>query len=442
MSGDGWPWSTSARTTDTIEKEIPVNYAGRGGDNNAEGTNRNINVGIGSFAARTAADPLGALAGNTQGGAPNLLPGTGNVAAPDNSDGGIGEGYIWNAANAAGLSVRNYGMFLDLARYNLPAAFGALNIPEDPTPFADNLQVGYSTSPFLAPYTDIYFRGFDNSFPDYYRFQEWNREFQQFDANGGLPALSLVRLMHDHTGNYDTAINGVNTPELQVADNDYAIGLLVQAVAHSKLYSKNTLIFMIEDDAQDGGDHVDAHRSIAFIAGPYVKQGHVDSRFHNTVSMVRTIEDILGTPHLNLNDANARPMAEAFDLDQKSWTYTATPSPLLAGTTLPIPAAAFKAHGVTIGNVKPLHDSKWWAEQTRGMDFSIEDHLDSAKYNRILWTGTMGDKPYPTVRTGLDLRANRAELLKAFMERQATKSATPEQTVKEAVDGAPAGASR
>ena len=443
VSGDGWPWSTSARTTDTIEKEIPVNYANRGGDNNAEGTNRNINVGIGSFAARTAADVLGAIAGDTQGGAPNLLPGTGNVAAPDSSDGGVGEGYIWNAVAAAGLSVRDYGMFIDLARYNLPEPFASeVGIPEDPTPFADNLQVSYSTSPFLAPLTDIYFRGFDNSFPDYYRFQEWNREFQNFDANGGLPALSLVRLMHDHTGNFSTSLNGVNTPELDVADNDYAVGLLIQTVAHSKSYAGNTLIFVIEDDSQDGGDHVDAHRSVAFIAGPYVKHGAVDSHFYNTVSMLRTIEDILGTPHLNQNDANALPMADAFDLNQKTWTFTATASPLLSDTTLPIPASAFASLGRGIPNLKPLHDAAWWAAATKGMDFSVEDHLDSTKYNRILWTGTMGDRPYPELRSGLDLRANRAQLLKAYRERQAVQTPSTGSLQTDTPGAAPAGGSR
>lgn len=443
VSGDGWPWSTSARTTDTIEKEITVNYAGRGGDNNAEGTNRNINVGIGNFATRTAADVLGEIAGDTEGGAANLLPGAGNVAAPDSSEGGIDEGYIWNAAAAAGLSVRDYGMFIDLARYDLPAPFNAeVGIPEDPTPFADNLQVSFSTSPFLAPLTDIYFRGFDNSFPDYYRFQEWNREFQQYDANGGLPALSLVRLMHDHTGNFDTLLNGVNTPELDVADNDYSVGLLIQTISHSKRYAGNTLIFVIEDDSQDGGDHVDAHRSVAFVVGPYIKQSVVNSHFYNTVSMLRTMEDILGMPHLNQNDANALPMADAFDLNQRKWTFTATPSALLATTTLPIPASAFASLGKDLLNVHPLHDAAWWAEATKGMDFSVEDHLDTAKYNRILWTGTMGDKPYPEVRSGVDLRANRGQLLKAYREHQTEQTPATGSAQKDEVAVRSAGGSR
>jgi DNA-binding beta-propeller fold protein YncE len=410
VSGDGWPWSTSARSTDTIEKEIPVTYAGRGGSDNAEGANRNVNVGIASFSARYAADPA-------IGTSPNLLPGTGNVAAPDAADGGAGKGYIWNGAHQAGLSVRNYGFMNDTARYGLPPVFASLNIPEDPTPYADKLQVAYPADPFLSSCTDIYFRGFDNSFPDYYRFTEWNREFQQFESNGNLPGLSLVRFMHDHTGNFNTAISGVNTPEIQAADNDYAVGLLIAAVANSETYSGNTLIFVVEDDAQDGGDHVNAHRSTAFIVGPYVKQGYVDSTFYNTVSMLRTIEDVLGIPPLNLNDSNALPMADAFDLQQTAWSFTAVPSTYLSSTTLPIPASAFDQ--TSLLNSMPLHNSAWWTEHTRGMDFSVEDHLDTAKYNRILWAGTMGDKPYPAKRSGLDLRMNRAELLNKFHQRQA-----------------------
>jgi DNA-binding beta-propeller fold protein YncE len=435
VSGDGWPWSTSARTTDTIEKEIPVEYANRGGDDNAEGENRNVNVGVPNFATREAEDPLEAIAGDVEGGAENLLPGEGNVAAPDSSEGGIHQGYIWNAVNQAGLSVRDYGMIEDLDRYDLPAPFDALfGIPLDPTPYADGVQVAFSASPFLTPYTDIYFRGFDNSFPDYYRFQEWNREFQQFDANGNLPNLSLVRLMHDHTGNFSTAIGGVNTPELDVADNDYAVGLLVQAVANSKNYSHNTLIFVIEDDSQDGGDHVDAHRSIAFIVGPYVRQGYVASKRYNTVSMLRTIEDILGTPHLNLNDAYAEPMADAFDLHQPNWNFTATPSALLADTTLPIPSSAFDSAALR-NPPRPQHDSTWWAAQTQGMDFSIPDHLDTAKYNRVLWEGTMGNKPYPVNRSGVDLRQGRAQLLKQYQQEQ-QKSAASQPAVSTVGNGA------
>ncbi len=404
VSFDGWAWSTSARTTDVVEKEYTVNYAGRGVSYDSEGTNRNVNVGYADLSKRQAADPL-------IGTDPNLLPGGGNVAAPDSAEGGQGEGYLWNAALKAGLTVRDYGFFIDLARYNLPAPYTSLSIPEDITPYADKVQVAYSSNRVLRKYTDKYFRGFDNTFPDYYRFTEWQREFNQYVSNGNLPNLTLLRLMHDHFGNFTTALNGVNTPEVEIADNDYAVGLVADAVAHSP-YKNDTLIFVIEDDSQDGGDHVDAHRSTAFIIGPYVKQNFVDPTRYNTVSMLRTMEDILGMPHLNLNDASSVPMANAFDLKQTTWNYTATPSAYLQQTTLPIDPSKFANTANMIWH--PLHNAAWWAQQTKGMDFSVEDHLDTPKFNRILWEGTMGSRPYPTFRSGIDLRSNRAQLLKEF----------------------------
>ncbi len=412
VSGDGWPWSTSARTTDVIEKEIPVNYGGRGTDNDSEGTNRNLNVGIGNTKARVAANPLT----NPD---PDLLPGTGNVAAPDSDDGEQGEGFLWNAALKAGLSVRDYGFFLDLARYNLTSA-PKLSIPPDPNAFADKLQVAYSTSAVLAPLTDPYFRGFDNTFPDYFRFTEWNREFQGYEAAGNLPNLSLVRIMHDHFGNFGTALNGVNTPELQIADNDYAVASVIDTVSKSR-DAGSTMVFVIEDDAQDGGDHVNAHRSTAFIVGPYVKHGLVDSTRYNTVSMLRTMEEILGIPPLNLNDASAAPMANAFDTKQATYTFNAIPSAYLKNTTLPIDPAKYDANADA--QLKPLHTAAWWAARTRGMDFSVEDHLDSAKFNRVVWEGTMGNHKYPTVRNGADLSANREELLRRYHAPQAATAA-------------------
>jgi DNA-binding beta-propeller fold protein YncE len=267
-------------------------------------------------------------------------------------------------------------------------------------------QVAFSTNAVLRPKTDIYFRGFDNSLPDYWRYQEWARDFDAHYATGGLPNLELVRFMLDHTGNFSTAIDGVNTVELQQADNDYAVGLLVQKISHSR-YKDNTLIFVIEDDSQDGADHVDSHRSIAFIAGPYVKQQRVISTAYNTVDFVRTIEEILGTKPLNLNDSLAVPMVDVFDEKLQDWTFTATPSALLANTALPIPKNLFAG----MKPLKPTHDAAYWAEATRGMDFRSEDRIDFDKYNRILWKGIMGDKPYPEEPSGLDLRKNRGALL-------------------------------
>jgi len=402
VSMDGWPWSVSARSPDVVEKQVTVNYAGRGLSNDSEGTNRNINVSLPTLAQRLQANPLSPDD-------PDLLPGTADTSAPDGPEDQENTGYLWNAALRAGLSIRNYGFFIDLARYQtLPGPYAALQIPLVENPFASGTKVAYPTNAALAPYTDPYFRGFDNSFPDYDRFTEWQRDFTANYTNGGLPQLSFVRFMHDHTGNFSTAIDGVNTPELDQADNDYAVGLLVQQIANSQ-YKNNTLIFVIEDDSQYGADHVDSHRSIAFIVGPYVKQGAVVSTQYNTVDFVRTIEDVLGIGPLNLNDAAAVPMADVFDLHQTTWSFTATPSALLASTTLPI---TFPSSSARV--LRPTHDAAYWTKATAGMDFGAEDRFDFAQYNRILWQGLMGNKPYPAEPSGLDLRRDRAELLARY----------------------------
>jgi YVTN family beta-propeller protein len=402
VSMDGWPWSVSARSPDVVEKQVTVNYAGRGLSNDSEGTNRNVNVSLPTLAGRMAANPLSPND-------PDVLPGTIDTSAPDGPEDQPNTGYLWDAALKAGLSIRDYGFFIDLARYQaLPGPYAELEIPLATNPFATSTTVAYSTSADLAPYTDPYFRGFDNNFPDYYRFTEWQREFTGTYANSGLPQLSLVRFMHDHTGNFGTAIAGVNTPELQQADNDYAVGLLVQQVANSP-YKDNTLIFVIEDDSQDGADHVDSHRSIAFIAGPYVKQGAVVSTQYNTVDFVRTIEEVLGIAPLNINDALAVPMADVFDMNQITWSFNATPSAMLKNTTLPI---TFPTSSSAL--LRPTHDAQYWAKATIGMDFSAEDRIDFGRYNEILWKGLMGDKPYPEKPSGVDLRRNRAKILARY----------------------------
>jgi DNA-binding beta-propeller fold protein YncE len=422
VSMDGWPWSTSARAPDVVEKQTSVEYAGRGLTYDSEGTNRNINVGIPTLSGRLAADPL---TPND----PDVLPGTTDTAAPDGPDDQENTGYLWDQAKRAGLSIRNYGFFIDLTRYNLTGAEAQYSIPELINPYSTQTQVAYPTNDTLAPVTDIYFRGFDNTFPDYYRYTEFARDFDANYANGGLPALTFVRFMHDHTGNFTTALYGLDTPELQQADNDYAVGLLVQKIAQSR-YAKDTLIFVIEDDSQDGGDHVDSHRSIAFIVGPYVKQHAIVSTPYNTVDFVRTMEVILGLQPLNVSDALATPMADVFDLSQSKWNYTATASSMLAGTGLPLPASVAK-----MTPLKPTHTAAYWAAATRGMDFSVEDHFDFNKYNHILWKGLMGNKPYPKEPTGLDLRHNRAELLRRYHASQ-RKSGEPSSAMTTAKSGA------
>jgi hypothetical protein len=416
VSGDGWNWSTSARAADTIEKTEPINYAGRGLTYDYEGTNRNVNVGYAAPAERGVANPaMNTLPASV---ANNLLLGTADVSAPDSPEGEAGAGYLWDSALRAGLKVRNYGFFVDLARYTVPVKAGGI-APTLRDPFASRTLVSFATKAALQPITDQYFRGFDNQFPDFYRVIEWEREFKQFEQSGDLPNLEFVRVMHDHTGDFATAIDGVNTPEIQTADNDYAVGRIVEAVANSPRYRENTVVFVVEDDAQDGPDHVDAHRSIAFIAGPYVQQGAVVSERYTTVSMIATIVDILGMEHLGTFDALQRPMTEAFSKGAANWKFKSIVPAILRRSQLPLPPETvdkrLKRDPLSAFYNEPRHEAGYWAAKAVGFNFHRPDQLDSAKYNVILWQGLAGDDArYPSERSGQDLSKGRGALLKKW----------------------------
>jgi len=376
-SNTGWNWTTAARTTDYTERNAPVNYADRGLTYDAEGDNRNVNVGL-AGAARLASNPLTPPD-------PDLLAGTADVAAPDGPGGATGEGYLWNAALRAGKSIRNYGFYGDLSRYFVPAITGQ-RVPILREPFKAGTPVFFPAKAALAPVTDIYYRGFDLGLPDYWRFKEWEREFDGYAARGDLPALSLIRLPNDHFGNFASGTDGVNTVETQMGDNDYALGRIVEKVAASK-YAHDTLIFVIEDDAQDGPDHVSAHRSIAFVAGPWVRRGAVVHAHYTTVNMVRTIEDVLGLAPMGLNDAMAAPMSALFSpRTGAAWSYRARVPGALRTTALPLPAAA-----VASAACRPQQrTAAWWQAAMRGQDFRTEDRLDTPAFNRALARGLRG----------------------------------------------------
>ena len=409
VSGDGWPWSTSGRESDYGVKAVILKYAGRGTNYEYEGTNRDINVGLATLKERLAANPR---TPND----PDLLPGAINVVEPDGPSGTPrGKGYIWDAVLRAGLTFREYGCMSDM---NLDA-------PREPFPFKKKIVLSRPSNPELFHYGDPYFKGFDPGYPDFYREAEWEREFNEYVANRNLPSFEIVQLQEDHMGDFKQAISGINTPERQQADNDYAVGRLVERVAESP-YRDSTLIFSIEDDAQDGPDHVDAHRTTAYVVGPYVKHGAVDSTFYTTVSMVRTIEDVLGLDHLNLNTATTRPMTNVFDLKQKDWSFKAAPSGILNQTSLPLETAdravlksaqaAFHgtiqernsrvwvpwARSVVREFLKSTHDANYWADVTKGFDFSGEDRVNADSFNRVLWRGLKGT-PYPVRRTKVSL---------------------------------------
>ena len=142
------------------------------------------------------------------------------------------------------------------------------------------------------------------------------------------------------------------------------------------------------------------------MVGAYVKRGAVVSTRYNTLDLLRTMEEVLGLPPMNLNDALARPMTDIFNTRPSPWSFTATPSAILYNTSLPLPP---KRAGLIVP--KPAHNAKYWARVTKGMDFTDADRLDPAEFNRILWKGMMGHKPYPAALAGINLRQNREELL-------------------------------
>jgi hypothetical protein len=247
--------------------------------------------------------------------------------------------------------------------------------------------------------TDVYFRGYDQNYPDLWRYDEWKREFDQFVSQGNLPNLSMVRFSHDHMGSFGTALGGVNTPETQQADDDLSVGLVVQSVAQSP-YANSTLVIVTEDDCQDGPDHIDSHRATAYMVGPYVKQGAVVSTRYSQINALRTIEDVLGTQHMNLNTAFQAPMTDVFDIRGPSaWSFTAEASTVLQSTMLlaqlPDAASARNVQYAKGKAIKPKHDAKYWAKLTARFDFSDADRVPPAKFNRVLWKGLKPGKPYP-----------------------------------------------
>jgi YVTN family beta-propeller protein len=407
-SMDGWSWALQGRVTntETITQQINYAFVNRGLSYESEGANRSVPVNYASVAERDGvAGPTGTTNYTTAtsglpGGTSNVLTGTGNHASSD-SPFGIQKGYIFDAVLNAGKTVRDYGFLVNnIGRICTDPTYPASGKPcmgiqiSDPFAAAE-VQVG-PLDPSLRPLTDVYFRGYDQNYPDLWRYNEWKREFDQFVANGNLPSLSLVRVSHDHMGSFATALAGVNTPETEQADDDVSVGLLIEAVAKSR-YAQDTLIIVTEDDCQDGPDHVDSHRATAYAVGPYVKQGAVVSTHYSQVNVLRTIEDILGTKHINLNTAFQGPMTDVFDIHSSGhWDFDAVASTLLKTTQLKPEVdnlgVQYFARG---GDVKPKHDATYWAKATAGFDFSDADQVPPEKFNRVLWKGLMGRKPYP-----------------------------------------------
>ena len=402
-SMDGWSWSMRGRITNDEEVTQQQNYAfvNRGLSYETEGSNRNVPIGV-AVPGRVDAVAPTTIAGNTfnyntlsalvPGGTANLLPGPRDVAATDTvfgDESGVQEGYIFVAALKAGLAVRNYGFMVN--------NIGPTTVAGQPITNAGaaGIQQAAELNPQLQGNTDLYFRGFDQTFSDQWNVNEWKREFTRFVHDDNLPAFETVRLSHDHTGSFATALAGVNTPETQEADNDLAVGRVLQTVSNSK-YADSTVIFVIEDDCQDGPDHVDSHRATAYVAGAYVKKHAIVRTRYNQVNMLRTMEDILGTAHISLLTASAAPMADVFDTSASgAWHYAPVASTILKTTMLNVASLDTGVRYAAGPDISPLHDAAWWAEKTKGFDFTAEDRVPFALFNRVLWEGTRPGVAYP-----------------------------------------------
>jgi DNA-binding beta-propeller fold protein YncE len=377
VSGDGHIWSTASITTDYNEKNWPIGYRSRERTYDADGT---------------MAEELAREQG-----------------IPDIDD--PATGFLWDNLAKRGLTYRIYGEFVqgvwcknqkakspkegtpsptsapcpsaDIKKGEpLPAQVGNPRGGPSPWPWAvPRLNHMRPTKAALREHYDPQYPDFNTEYPDQLRADEFLREFDEFAKTRGtgkeLPQFILLYLPDDHTGGTRP---GHPTPQASVADNDLAVGRVVEAVSHSA-YWDDTAIFIIEDDAQDGADHVDAHRSTAFVISKYsprAEKAFVDHNFYTTVSMIHTMEELLGLPPMNLFDAHAPLITPLFSGPGTQPAYSADDSNLRSGLL-------YKVNPKTAPGAK----------ESSKMDFSRPDAANAAELNEILWRNAKGDAPMP-----------------------------------------------
>jgi hypothetical protein len=228
---------------------------------------------------------------------------------------------------------------------------------------------GTATIKTLEPYLCPTYIGFPSTVPDVYRAAEFIKEWQAAEASGAPANLSIVLLPNDHTAGTRP---DMPTPEAAVADNDLALGRIVEAISHSKFWPE-TCIFVVQDDPQNGFDHIDGHRTVAMAISPYTKRKAVDSTNYNQTSMVRTIELVLGLPPMNQLDAAAVPMTACFTDQPDPTPYTAVPNL--------IPLDRLNPKLSDIRDPRQLH----WAQASLDEPLDEIDEADEDVLNRVLW---------------------------------------------------------
>jgi YVTN family beta-propeller protein len=407
-SPDGHNWSTAAFSTDYVDKAFRWNYSSRGRTYDFEGFNRLPNYEpLRSSPSMFSPDVSAEEIANYMRKFVPYLHGSRDVAEPQTL-------YLWDAAARAGLTYRNYGEFA--------ATLSAADVKA----IKDNRSKAYpdltpnvsafATKKSLEGHLSETYRNFDLDTPDsmtmdsyraakessgttsaviidshsdqrfrgYSRIGTWLDEFQSMAADRAagkedrLPNLSIVRLPNDHT---DGLAVRKPSPQFYMADNDYAVGLMVEAVSKS-IYWKDTAIITVEDDAQDGPDHVDAHRSVALVISAYNRPGALIHEFHSTVSVIRTIEMLLGIAPMNQLDATATPV-NIFRSEADLRPYKAI---------LP---------NVALDNLvnAPARDATtaYWMRQTQQQDLSHADMANPWILNQIIWFSVRPEKPMPAI---------------------------------------------
>lgn len=295
-------------------------------------------------------------------------------------------GFIWDKVLEKGLTFRNYGEFVD-ADIMQPSNASWTRMYEEYKNKTRDVKIKATTKLHtLMPYTCPTYPGFTGRIPDVYRAEEFIKELKAFEENGNLPNFITMLLPNDHTV-------GVNenspTPSAAVADNDLALGQIVEAVSNSKFW-KETAIFVIQDDPQSGLDHVDGKRTVAFCISPYTKRGQVISTHYNQNSILRTIELILGLAPMTQFDLIAEPMTDCFTNKPDFTPYTAVPNQ--------VPLNQMNPKLSTLKG-KQLY----WAKVSMAMPLEEVDEAEDDDLNKIVWYATRGyNTPYPKTKKKLE----------------------------------------
>jgi len=287
-------------------------------------------------------------------------------------------GFIWDHALAAGLTFRTYGEFVGADIEPADATWS--DIYADYLDGTSNVSIrAFPKLHTLEPYMAPTFIGFPGKVQDVYRAREFIRELEGFEAAGEMPNLMIMLLPNDHTVG---TREGYPTPRAAVADNDLALGQIVEAISNSSFWDE-TVIFVVQDDPQGGFDHVDGRRTVALTMSPYTRRGEVVSTHYNQNSILRTIELILGLPPMSQFDMAATPMVDAFTDEPDFTPYAALPNIIPLDEMNP-----------AVASLTGLQ--RHYAEQSMAMPLDDIDEADEDLFNRVIWHSVKGwDVPYP-----------------------------------------------